>query len=121
MISGNSSGGSMAIQIRMSGQGADTALSSLYAWLCKDPEVRQHAQVSLLGVESESSDMGTAFDVIQLVVDSGFQAVNLALAFAAWRATRRSQPQVTIEHGGITVALRGSGPEVVEAIVHVLE
>jgi hypothetical protein len=111
----------VAIQIRMSGPGADTALSSLYAWLRDEPEVRQHAQMSLLAAEPEPSDMGTAFDVIQLVVDSGFQAMNLALAYAAWRATRQSQPQVTIEHDGITVALHGAEPETVEAIVHALE
>ena len=113
--------GSVAIQIRMSGPGADTALSSLYAWLRDEPDVRQRAQISLLAAESGPADMGAVFDVIQLVVDDGFQAMNLALAYAAWRATRPRQPHVTIEYDGITVTLNGSDSETVEAIVHLLE
>ena len=111
----------MTIQILMSGPGADTTLSSLYAWLRDEPDVRQRAQIALLAAESEPSDMGSAFEVIQLVVDGGFQAMNLALAYAAWRATRPSQPHVTIEYDGITVILDGSDSDTVEAIVHLLE
>jgi hypothetical protein len=104
----------------MSGSGADVALSSLYAWLRDEPDVWRHAQISLLASEPGPADMGTAFDVIQLVVDSGFQAVNLALAYAAWRTARPSQQHVTIEHDGITVSLNGSESDAVEAIIHVL-
>jgi hypothetical protein len=64
--------------------------------------------------------MGTAFEVLQLVVDSGFQAANLALAYAAWRTTRLRKPQVTIEHRGVTVTLDGAEADTVEAIVRVL-
>jgi len=105
----------------MCGPGADATLSSLYAWLRDESDVRQHAQISLLAAESGPADMGMAFDIIQLVVDSGFQAMNLALAYAAWRATRPSRPHVTIEYDGITVTLDGSESETVEAIVHVLD
>ncbi len=111
----------MAIQICMSGPGADSALTSLYAWLRDEPEIRQRAQISLLAARSEPGEMGTALDVIQLVVDSGFQAMNLALAYVTWRATRPSKPRATIEYGGVTVTLNGSESDTVEAIVHLLE
>lgn len=110
----------MAIQIRVSGPSADTELASLYVWIRDEPDIRRHAQVSLLSAEQGPADMGTAFDVIQLVVDSGFQAANLALAYAAWRATRPRPPQVTIQHNGVTVTLDGSTSDDVEAIVQIL-
>lgn len=87
----------MPIQIRMNGPDSDQELASLYGWLGDESEIRQHARISMAATEPGPSEMGTAFDVIQLVVDSGFQAANLALAYAAWRATRRVRPQVTIE------------------------
>jgi hypothetical protein len=109
------------IQIRMSGPGADGELASLYAWLRDEPDIRRHAQVSLLSAETGPADMGTAFDVLQLIVDSGFQAASLALAYAAWRATRPRPPHVTIDHDGVTVTLDGSESDTAEVIVQVLE
>jgi len=111
----------MAIQIRVSGASADGELESLYAWLRDEPDVQRHALISLLGPESDATQMGTAFDVIQLVVDGGFQAANLALAYAAWRATRTKASRVTIEHNGVIVTLDGSESDGLEAIVQVLE
>ena len=111
----------MAIQICMSGPGAETELSSLYAWLRDEPDVRQRAQISLLSAESGPAEMGAAFDIIQLAVDGGFQAMNLALAYAAWRATRPSRPRVTMEFNGITVTLDGSESDAVEVIVQLLK
>ncbi len=112
----------MPIQIRMSGPDADQELSSLYAWLCDEPEIRQYARVSMVAAEPEPSGMGAAFDVIQLVVDSGFQAANLALAYSAWRATRRRHPQVTIERDGtVEITLDYAGPDAVDVIVRALK
>lgn len=112
----------MPIRIRMSGPGADRELSSLYAWLGDEPEIRLHARVSMVAAEPGSSGMGAAFDVVQLVVDSGFQAANLALAYAAWRATRPSRPQATIEVDGTRrAALDDSEPDIVQVIVRILE
>lgn len=111
----------MAIRIRMSGPSAESDLASLCAWLRDEPDIRKHAEMSLLGPEPGPGDMGTAFDVLQLIVDSGFQAANLALAYAAWRATRPRRPRVTIERDGVTVTLDGSESSTVEAIIQILE
>ena len=109
----------MTIKVRMSGPVADVELASLYAWLREEPDIQRHAQMSLMNTEVDPTEMGVAFDVIQLIVDSGFQAANLALAYTAWRATRSRPPQVTIEHDGVTVTLNGS--ESVETIVQIFE
>lgn len=111
----------MAILIGISGPSADSELASLYAWLRDEPYIRQHAQLSLLSAKHKPADMGTGFDVLQLIVDSGFQAANLALAYAAWRRTRPRPPKVTIEHNGVTVTLDASESDTVEAIVQILE
>ncbi len=112
----------MPIRISMSGPDSDRELASLYGWLEDEQEIRQHARISMLPVKPDPAEMGTAFDVIQLVVDSGFQAANLALAYAAWRATRPARPQVTIEiERTQRVTLDDATPDVVETIVRVLE
>lgn len=111
----------MAILIRMSGPDADQELSSLLAWLGEEPEIRQHARVSMVA-EPGPSDMGAAFEAIQLVVNSGFQAASLALAYASWRATRRARPDTTIEVDRTRqAALDDAEPDIVKVIVRVLE
>jgi hypothetical protein len=64
--------------------------------------------------------MGVPLEAIQLVVDGSFQALNLALAYATWRGTRPSRPQVTIERHGSKVTLDDADPDVVNKIIRVL-
>ena len=111
----------MAIQIRMTGSEAEQELGSLYAWLHDDEDIRRHARMSLVPPESGPSDMGTAFEVIQLVVDSGFQTLSLALAYASWRASRPSRRHgVTIECDGSKITLDADEPHTVDVIVRAL-
>jgi hypothetical protein len=77
--------------------------------------------MSLLNTETGPADMGAVFDLIQLVVDSGFQAANLAVAYGTWRATRPRSPKVTIEHDGVIVTLDGSESDTFETIIQILE
>jgi peptide/nickel transport system substrate-binding protein len=112
----------MPIRIYMSGPDSERELASLYAWLGEEWSVRQHARMSMAAPEPGPSDMGAAFDVIQLVVDSGFQAANFALAYAAWRSTRAAHPKVTIEiDGARNVEVEGTDADATEAIVRFLE
>ena len=112
----------MAIEIRMSGLNAEEELRSLYAWLQEEPEVRRSAQVSLASGSAEpvEGQMGGTVDIIQLIVDDGFQALNFALAYAAWRGTRARRPSVTIEHGGSKVTLDDADPDSVRKIADAL-
>ena len=111
----------MPIQIRMTGPEAEQELGSLYTWLREDEDIRRHALMSLEPVEPSPSEMGTAFEVIQLVVDSGFQTLSLALAYVTWRASRPSSHQITIERDGSKITVDDADSDTVDAIVHSLE
>lgn len=114
--------GGMSIRIRMSGPDSEQELASLYAWLGDESAVRQHADISLVMAQPRPSDMGAAFEVIQLMTDSGFQAANLALAYAAWRATRPARPCVTIEiNDAQNFVLDDHDPHIVDLITKALE
>jgi hypothetical protein len=110
----------MPIHIRMTGPDADHELESLYAWLQEEPDIRRNSRISLISAETSPSDMGAAFEVIQLVVDSGFQTLSLALAYVSWRATRPRPPHVTIECDGAKVTLDDADPDTIQAIVQAI-
>jgi hypothetical protein len=113
--------GEVSIAIRMSGRTAEQELRSLCDWLRDEPDVSRHASISLASAEPRPGEMGVALEVIQLVTDSGFQALNLALAYATWRGTRPSRPQVTIERYGTQVTLDDADPDTVNKIVRALK
>jgi len=116
-------GGDVPIQIRMTGPGAEHKLGSLLACPRADADLRRHARMSLVPAEPGPGDMGAAFEVIQLVVDSGFQTLSLALAYATWRTSRpaRHQLTITIERDGSTITLDEAEPDTVDAIIRALE
>ncbi|MET9386336.1 hypothetical protein ABZY09_36105 [Streptomyces sp. NPDC002928] len=62
-------------------------------WLRNDEFVGETATVSLPPAPPGPGQMGSAFDAIQLAVDSGFQVVNLALATRP--STRSSSNGIT--------------------------
>ncbi|OKJ90725.1 hypothetical protein AMK31_03140 [Streptomyces sp. TSRI0107] len=97
-----------------SGQGA--ALIDLYRWLRRDPDVHRHAAVGLAPSAPGSGTMG-AVDVIELVVGQGLTALNLALAYAAWRRTRHSAPPLTIHVNGGSLTVHDASEETVRRIV----
>jgi Effector Associated Constant Component 1 len=112
----------MPIYIRMDGPDSEQELASLYAWFGDDSTIRQHTAISMVMIEPRPSDMGVAFDTIQLIVDSGFQAANLAFAYAAWRATRPARPRVTIKIDDVShFVLDDHDPHIVDVIVKALE
>lgn len=67
--------------------------------------------MELRGDQPVPGRMGSVFDVVQLVLDSGFQLANLAVARTAWRATRPAPPEITFERDGVKVTLSGQDPE----------
>jgi hypothetical protein len=111
----------MLIQIGMNGPAAGDELGSLYTWLREEPEIRRHARMSMITAKPNSGEMAAAFETIQLVVDSSFQALNLALAYAAWRTTRPMDPKLTIEHGSTKVTIEDADPDIVETIIQALK
>lgn len=118
----------MTIEIRMSGEGAEDELRSLYLWLRGEPAIRQNAQMSLVsGTTASVADTGMGsgqaghvVDAIALIAGHGFAVQSLALAYATWRGTREAKPAVTIERDGIKVLLHDAGPESIRKIVDAL-
>jgi hypothetical protein len=105
----------------MSGQDAEFELRSLCDWLRHEPDVARSARIAFGRGVAEPGEMGVQLEVIQLVMDSGFQALNLALAYAAWRATRASKPRVVIECSGAKVSLDDADPDLVHKIVRAMD
>lgn len=111
----------MTFNIRISGEHAERELRSLYDWLLREPDIRDHADVLLVTKELSPGKMGDALDLIALIVASGLQLPSLASALAGWRQTRRHQSQVTIERGGTTVLLPAADPELILKVLDALK
>lgn len=108
------------ITIRATGPSAEEEIRSLFAWLNDEADVRQHTRISLSASQPGVGEMGAALDVIQLVTDSTFQILNLALAYANWRTSRPTRTRVTIERKGVKVQLDETDDEAVRKIVRAL-
>lgn len=78
---------------------------SLFNWLRADRELRPGVRVAMCEAEPAPDGMGTALDLIQLVVDSGFQTASLAVSIAAWRKACQPRTAMTIERDGITITV----------------
>ena len=108
------------IRIQVRGLDAEGELLSLHAWLQDEPAVRNNAHISLQRRVPQKGEMGSAFDIIQLSIDSSFQVLSLALAYAAWRDTRVKDSKVTIERGQEKITLTGVDEDTVKQIVQTL-
>ncbi|WP_435602698.1 effector-associated constant component EACC1 [Streptomyces sp. bgisy130] len=96
-------------------------LRQLTQWLRDDEFVGEGGVITLVTTPPSSGSMGTAFDAIQLSVDSGFQVANLVLAISLWRRGRTKPPRVSIEHNGVRIEVDSEDPVVVARIVAALE
>ncbi|MEZ0077301.1 effector-associated constant component EACC1 [Planotetraspora sp. GP83] len=121
MIEEGRKGSSVQIDLRFLGDETDQELKSLYDWLLSDPDVRHHADVSLVPKAPDRGAMGDALDLISLVIASGLQLPGLAATIAAWRQTRRERPPMTIESGDIRVVLPEGDAEIAVKIVKALQ
>ncbi|MDX2939323.1 effector-associated constant component EACC1 [Streptomyces ipomoeae] len=108
-------------RVVIDGQETTEDLRRLAQWLRDDELVGETATVTLPPAPPGPGQMGSAFDAIQLAVDSGFQVANLALAIAVWRRTRPERPVVTIERGGTHVQVTSSDPELIARVVAAFE
>ncbi|WP_438483864.1 effector-associated constant component EACC1 [Streptomyces sp. S186] len=95
------------------------ALRDLYGWLRQDPDVRNHADLSLEAAQQSPGTMG-ALDVVNMVLGQGFSALNLALSYAAWRAARPTAPAITLTVNGVSITVRDGSEETVRRIVREL-
>ncbi len=106
----------MELEIAVAGAGGEEDLRSLRDWLRDDEDVRRHAAVTLEAGAPGPGEMGAAFEVIKLVLDSGFQLGSLALAYAGWRATRRERAgfELTVRNGATSVTISSNSAQEAE-------
>ncbi|MGW3952408.1 effector-associated constant component EACC1 [Streptomyces sp. NPDC004752] len=108
-------------EIGAAAEDGELALLDLYRWLRQDPEARRHAEPALVPARQGAGTMG-AVEVIDLVLGQGFAALNLALAYAAWRTARPAAPALTITSGDRSVTVQGDcDDDTVRRIVAALE
>jgi hypothetical protein len=130
----------MDVRLRLPDDPDGSELKQLYDWLIRDRELHLEADISLRAdaedadieaADTEAEDakaeepgtrMGLAFDMVQLIVDSGFQLASLGIAIIAWRRAQRPRSSVVVERNGFRVSLPpGAADDDVEAIVRALE
>jgi hypothetical protein len=94
----------LIINIRIADPDNKRAHNSLHNWLNSDQYIKDNAEVRLPDAAPEG--MGTEFDVIQLILSSGFELGKLALAFAEWRdKSRETAAPIAVHANGRTTEL----------------
>jgi hypothetical protein len=94
----------MIINIRIADPDNKRAHNSLHNWLNSNQYIKENAQLKL--PDSAPDGMGPEFDTIQLVLSSGFDLANLALAFAEWRdKSREKAAPIAVQANGRTTEL----------------
>jgi hypothetical protein len=111
----------MSQVVRVRVDGSEEELRSFARWLGEEPDIRHRALISWETPRPGEGEMGGAFDVVKLVIDSGFQIASLGLAYVAWRATRPRPTSVTIERDGVRITLDDGDPETVARLLRALD
>lgn len=92
------------INIRIADPDNKRARNSLHNWLNNNQYIKENAQLRL--PDSAPEGMGPEFDVIQLVLSSGFDLAHLAMAFAEWRGkSRETAAPIAVQANGRTTEL----------------
>jgi hypothetical protein len=92
------------INIRIADPGNKRAHNSLLNGLISNQYINENAQLNL--PDAAPGAMGPTLDVIQLVLNDGFDLANLALAFAEWRdKSRETAAPIAVQANGRTTEL----------------
>lgn len=109
------------IHVNMSGEAAEEELQSFYSWLKGDEDIRQHARVSLQWSPPQEGEMGSALEIIELIISNGFETANLMFAYLAWRHTRREKPKVTFKRGNIEITIASDDEKIIKEVIQSLD
>ncbi|MEV5338251.1 hypothetical protein AB0K93_07145 [Streptomyces sp. NPDC052676] len=104
----------MRVEVRVGAESAE--LRSLYRWLRADEELRS-ARISLSGTGAAPGEMGSALDVIEVLLDNTWSAASLAVAVMAWRQTRPGPGRATLRVGQTEIEISGADEEQVRRLV----
>ncbi|MDI2130125.1 effector-associated constant component EACC1 [Yinghuangia seranimata] len=115
------------MEIRLSWQGDDAtedgeATLELYEWLMDDLDVRRATGPSLTGKVPGPGEMGSVYEVVELVVNQAVDLGNLLLSLAVWRSqrSRRGTGGIRVEHDGVSIVVEDGSPETVARVVRAL-
>ncbi len=98
----------------------DEDISALYRWLLDDDTVRRTASLELSESTQQPGAMGGAFDIINLVVTSGFSAANLAIAFATWKEAHAKVAKLVLRNGEKSTVIEGASQAEIASILEIL-
>jgi hypothetical protein len=98
------------------------AMVELRHWISSDE--RLPAQVRAPGeTRPAEGDLGTAVDVLQLVIGSAIALGQLVMSIAQWRQSRGDQPRVRVSArrpDGVTVTIETADPDALAEVVRQL-
>ncbi|MDI1454372.1 MULTISPECIES: hypothetical protein [unclassified Streptomyces] len=99
----------------------DGAGDELIRWLSVDPQTRRFAARTVpAAAEPGSGTMGTAFDVLNLVLPNAIALSSLMVSIASFRDQRRrstgTAPTVSVDHAGNVVIVDGDSAAVVQQL-----
>jgi len=98
------------------------AMVELRHWLASDERLPAPVRAGRPGSPA-SGDLGTAVDVLQLVVGSAIALGQLVMSIAQWRQSRPDRPRVRISArrpDGVTVTIESADPDAVAEVVRQL-
>jgi hypothetical protein len=111
----------LIIKLRVDGDGSADELRALHKWLADQHSVRLFADISLEREPAGEGAMGDPVAWISLVTQNGFEIINLAIAYAAWRATRKRPTTSFIEIDGAKAPIpEGATAQEIERIARAL-
>jgi hypothetical protein len=99
----------MRLEVRLPDATAETVLD-LHEWLADQPAIRRHGELRLQP-SGATDEMGTAVDVLTLIVGTGLSTMQLLLAIAQWRESRPKPPGVVVTRtgpDGVTVRIEAA-------------
>ncbi|MFI1728836.1 hypothetical protein ACH40E_06260 [Streptomyces acidicola] len=109
----------MRVQVRVAAADGGETLTDLYHWFRENRDLRRDAEVRIRTPRQTGGHMG-AVEIIDLVLGHGTGVGALALAYATWRRTRPTGPEVTFTRDGVSVTARNADTETLRHIEELL-
>lgn len=94
----------MRIQVSIIDDQAEE-ITSLYRWLCDDPDVRREMAPALKAESTTEGEMGGVLDVIELIINEGVPIGTLGVAIMQWLRPRPAPVSINLRHADIDVVV----------------